>query len=61
MEKRHGHVDFDEHMGAVEGERPGDPQPGNANAGALDEQGLPMDADRIAADVIGAQNDETGG
>lgn len=61
MEKSTGHVDFDEHMGAVEGDRSSDPQQGNANAGALDEQGMPSNTLRIAEDVLGAQNDETEG
>jgi hypothetical protein len=61
MDKTRAHVESDEHIGAVEGDQSNDPQPGNANAGALDEQGLPEDQDRIAADVIGAQEDETEG
>jgi len=51
-----------EHEGAVEGDRPEDwPQQGNANAPALDEQGLPDDCDKIDEDVIGATLDETTG
>ena len=51
-----------EHEGAVEGDKPSDrPQQGNANAPALDEQGLPEDCDKIAQDVIGANEDETQG
>ena len=50
------------HLGAVEGDRPTDrPQQGNANAPALDEQGMPKDCDKIAQDVIGATEDETQG
>jgi hypothetical protein len=52
----------DEHEGAVEGDKPTDqPQQGNANAPGLDSEGLPEDCDRIAEDVIGANNDETTG
>jgi hypothetical protein len=51
-----------EHEGAVEGDKPGDrPQQGNDNAQALDDQGLPKDRDKIAQDVIGANEDETQG
>jgi hypothetical protein len=54
--------EFDEHVGAVEGDRPGDrPQQGNDNAPALDEQGLPNDEVKIAEDVIGANLDGTEG
>jgi hypothetical protein len=52
----------DQHEGAVEGDRPTDtPQQGNANAPALNDQGLPEDCDRIAEDVLGANLDETQG
>jgi hypothetical protein len=58
----HHHVDQDEHIGAVEGDRPGDqPQEGNENADALDSEGLPRDTVAIAEDVIGANEDETQG
>ena len=54
-----------EHEGAVEGDKPTDPQPGNKNAQvsghALDDQGLPEDTDKIEEDVIGANLDETQG
>jgi hypothetical protein len=54
--------EFDEHVGAVEGDRPSDrPQQGNDNAPALDDQGLPNDDVKIAQDVIGANLDETEG
>ena len=33
----------DNHMGAVEGDRPSDTQQGNENAAALDDAGLPID------------------
>lgn len=56
------HPDSDEHIGAVEGDRPTDrPQQGNANAGALDEQGLPKDMVKICEDVLGANTDDTQG
>ena len=56
------HADFDEHVGAVEGDKPSDrPQQGNDNAPALDDQGLPNDPDKIAQDVIGANLDKTAG
>jgi hypothetical protein len=51
----------DQHEGAVEGERPSDPQPGNTNAPALDSQGMPNDPDKTAQDRIGATMDETEG
>lgn len=55
-------ADSDEHIGAVEGDRPSDcPQQGNRNAPALDEQGLPNDPVAIAEDVVGANADETEG
>lgn len=54
--------EFDEHVGAVEGDRPTDrPQQGNENAPALDDQGLPNDETKIAQDVIGANLDEAEG
>jgi hypothetical protein len=55
-------ADSDEHIGAVEGDRPTDyPQQGNPNAPGLDDEGLPNDPDAIAQDVIGANIDETEG
>jgi hypothetical protein len=58
----HDRADSDEHIGAVEGDRPSDwPQQGNPNAPALDEEGLPADPAAIAQDVIGANVDETEG
>jgi hypothetical protein len=50
-----------EHEGAVEGDRPTDPQPGNRNAPALDDKGMPNDSDKIAQDRIGANLDDTQG
>ena len=57
-----GEVRAPEHEGAVEGDKPTDrPQQGNANAPALDENGLPDDTDKIEEDVMGATLDETTG
>jgi len=60
-----GEVRAPEHEGAVEGDKPTDrPQQGNANAPALDENGLPEgpgDREKIEEDVIGATLDETTG
>jgi hypothetical protein len=53
--------DPDRRKGAVEGSHPNDPQPGNANAPALDEQGLPSDPVAIAEDEIGANEDQSRG
>jgi hypothetical protein len=54
--------DADEHIGAVEGDRPTDePQHGNENAPGLDDQGLPNDPVAICEDVIGANVDESEG
>ena len=55
-------AESDEHLGAVEGDRPTDcPQQGNSNAPGLDDQGLPNDPTAIAQDVIGANLDEAEG
>lgn len=51
----------DEHMGAVEGDRPTDQQHGNENAPGLDEQGRPNDPVAICEDVLGANVDESQG
>ena len=47
----------DDHMGAVEGDTAAAPEPGNANAAVLDEQGLPRDRVAICEDVLGANVD----
>jgi hypothetical protein len=48
----------DEHLGAVEGDRPTDEvQHGNENAPGLDDQGLPDDRVAICEDVLGANVD----
>jgi len=49
------------HMGAVEGDRPSDTQQGNENATALDDAGLPIDPIAICEDVIGANVDGSEG
>ena len=59
--QEHDHVDSDEHIGAVEGDRPDSPQQGNSNAPGLDDEGMPDDPTAIAQDVIGANEDETEG
>jgi len=56
--KPHQETDADMRKGAVEG-APDDQ--GNANAPALDEDGLPNDEVAIAEDVLGANEDETQG
>jgi hypothetical protein len=54
--------DADQHEGAVEGDRPTDrPQQGNDNAPGLNDQGLPVDEEKIAQDVLGANLDDTQG
>jgi hypothetical protein len=56
-ERSHPEVDSDLQKGAVEAP---DAQ-GNANAPALDENGMPNDEVAIAQDVLGANVDETQG
>jgi hypothetical protein len=53
--------DQDVRKGAVEGNKPTDPQPGNENAPGLDENGRPDDPIAISEDVIGANEDGTEG
>jgi len=54
--------DENAHIGAVEGDRPGDqPNQGNANAPGVDAEGLPDDPVATAQDRIGALLDETEG
>lgn len=61
MTKKYSPPDTDEHLGAVEGDRATDPQTGNRNATALDNQGMPNNAVKIAEDVVGANEDESQG
>ncbi len=53
-------IDPDAAKGAIEGDRPEDPQQSNPNAGALDENGLPKKMVPICEDVIGANEDNRG-
>lgn len=52
-------VDPDLHKGAIQGDRPGDEQQGNANVPALNENGLPAKLTAIAEDRIGANVDDS--
>jgi len=56
-----GEAGPDAHVGAVEGDRPGDRQHANRNLPALDGQGLPADLIKICEDVLGANVDHTQG
>jgi len=56
-----GKEDPDARKGAVEGDRPDDPQHFNANVPALDDHGLPADEQKICEDVLGANADDTQG
>jgi hypothetical protein len=52
----------EEHIGAVEGDRPTDsPNQGNPNAPGLDQDGMPNDPVGTAQDRIGANLDEAEG
>ena len=53
--------DQDVGKGAVEGNKPTDPHPGNPNAPGIDENGQPADPIAISEDVIGANEDGTEG
>jgi len=54
--------DPENHIGAVEGDRPGDvPNQGNPNAPGVDEEGLPNDPVATSDDALGATLDETEG
>jgi hypothetical protein len=54
--------DADEHIGAVEGDRPTDsPNQGNPHGSGVDSQGMPNDPVATCEDVIGANVDETEG
>ena len=55
------HSDPDEHKGAVEGDRPDDPQTVKPNSDGINEDGLPDDPVATAEDRIGANVDETQG
>ena len=52
----------DEHLGAVEGDKPSDtPNQGNPSGTGVDTEGLPNDPIGTAQDRIGANLDEAGG
>jgi hypothetical protein len=53
--------DPDAGKGAVEGDRPDQPQNANPHGPGVNDQGLPDDPVGIAEDVIGANEDETQG
>ena len=53
--------DPDIHKGAIEGDRPGDEQQGNANGTGIDDQGMPDDPVATAEDKVGANEDGTEG
>jgi hypothetical protein len=54
--------DTDDHLGAVQGDRPTDhPQQGNPNGDGINDEGLPDDPVATCEDVIGANVDETQG
>jgi len=60
MRPQHGHED--EHIGAVEGDRPTDePQQGNPNGPGIDDEGWPENEVKIEEDVLGANLDGTEG
>ena len=54
--------DPDEHIGAVEGDRPTDhPNQGNPHGTGVDAQGMPNDPVGTFEDMVGANADETEG
>ena len=56
------HHDEDEHLGAVEGDRPSDqPTQGNPAGSGVNSEGMPDDPVGTAQDRIGANLDETEG
>jgi hypothetical protein len=60
--RKPAHPDEDEHLGAVEGDRPSDqPNQGNPNGPGVDSEGLPNNPVGTAEDRIGANLDETEG
>jgi hypothetical protein len=56
-----GTDDPDMHKGAVEGDRPDQPQNANPHGSGVNDQGLPNDPVAIAEDEIGANEDESQG
>jgi hypothetical protein len=61
MTKNYMPPDTDEHLGAVEGDRPSDTQQGNPHGDGVNEEGLPDDPVATCEDVIGANEDKTQG
>jgi hypothetical protein len=62
MEKQQDEHDSNEHIGAVEGDRPTDElQHGNPNAPGINDEGLPNDPIATCEDAIGANVDKTEG
>ena len=53
--------DPDLHKGAVEGDRPDDPQTPNPHGDGVNEEGLPDDPIACAEDAIGANEDKSQG
>jgi hypothetical protein len=53
--------DPDVHKGAVEGDRPDQPQNANPHGPGVDDQGLPADPVAVAEDEIGANEDQSQG
>lgn len=51
----------DDRLGAVEGEKPTDPQRGNPQGTGIDDQGRPDSPVKTGQDRIGANLDETEG
>jgi len=54
--------DAEDHIGAVEGDRPSDtPNQGNRNGPGIDDEGMPNDPVATSEDALGANLDETEG
>ena len=61
-EKKRSEADEEDHIGAVEGDRPSDkPNQGNRNAPGVDAEGRPNDPVATAEDRLGANMDEAEG
>jgi len=60
--KPNRHHESEDHIGAVEGDRPTDvPNQGNPNGPGIDAEGLPNDPVATSEDAMGATLDETEG
>jgi hypothetical protein len=56
------HHESEDHIGAVEGDRPTDvPNQGNPNGPGIDKEGMPNDPVATSEDALGATLDETEG